>query len=247
VSVVVCHDAIHVNVPRLPPGQAAGYTTGTPMIRWTGADGAAHPGWVRICQDAAASDHTADVLDVEQYAATNSEAAGWYRAAEKSYVNADRPGQRSPALYTSASNVTPLVNALLAGGVKSGPGLWVANWNLSQAQAYADVVNAAGPFPIIGVQWASGAFYDTNVFSGTWLAKVSAQVAMWREVATDGTFTLQQAAEDAHMLPSSVLRHTATHYGAFDATVSAYVDGLAAGTLDPEQPIPAGGKLWVRA
>jgi len=173
-SVVIGHDAIGVNVSRLPPGQAAGYTTGTSGIAWNSSGWAAHPGAVRICQDAAASDRTADVLDVERYAATNSVAAGWCKAAQKTFFAGARPGQRSPALYTSASNVTPLVNALIAGGVTHGCGLWVANWNLSQVQAYADVVNAAGPFPIIGVQWSSGPFYDTDVFSGTWLARVSA-------------------------------------------------------------------------
>ena len=245
-SVVVGHDSIHVNVSRLPPGPCAGYTTGTPDIRWTAADWAARPGAVRICQDSAASDHTADVLDVERYAATNSEAAGWYKAAEKAYLAGQRPGQRSPAVYTSASNVTPLVNALIAGGVKSGPGLWVANWNLTQVQAYADVINAAGPFPIVAVQWASGQWYDTDVFSGSWLARVSAAPSTWAELVTDGTFSLEAAAQACGMLPSSVLRHTATHYGAFDAVISAYVDGLAAGTVDWPAPVPAGGKLWVR-
>lgn len=172
-SVVVAHDVIHGNIGHLPPGQSAGYTTGSPDIRWTASDWAAHPGAVRICQDYG-SDHTADILDVERYAATNADAAPWYRAAEAAYLAARRPGQRSPAIYTSASNVTPLVNALIAGGVTSGVGLWVANWNLTQAQAYADVVNAAGPYPIIGVQWASGTYYDTDVFSGSWLARVSA-------------------------------------------------------------------------
>src|SRR6266702_7641332 len=158
-SVVVGHDAVRANIGHLPQGPCAGYTTGTDGtggtvdIRWRAADWAAHPGAVRICQDAAASDHTADVLDVERYAATNAGAAGWYKAAEKAYLAAQRPGQRSPAVYTSASNVTPLVNALIAGGVRSGCGLWVANWNLTQVQAYADVMNAAGPFPVVAVQW----------------------------------------------------------------------------------------------
>src|SRR6266571_1509911 len=173
-SVVVGRDGIHANIGHLPPGQCAGYTTGSADIRWTSADWKAHPGAVRICQDSAASDHTADCLDVERYAATNSGAAGWFKAAEKAYLAGQRPGQRSPAVYTSASNVTPLVNALIAGGVTSGCGLWVANWNLTQVQAYADVVNAAGPYPIVGVQWASGQYYDTDVFSGSWLARVSA-------------------------------------------------------------------------
>ena len=171
--IVLAHDAIHVNVPHLPPGQTAGYTTGSSDIRWTAQDWAHHPGAVRIDQDARASEVTADVLDVERGAATNVGAAHWYTMALRSFQAGTRPGQRHPAIYTSASNVTPLVNALIAGGVHSGPGLWVANWNLSDPQAAAEVAAASGPYPVIGVQFSSGPFFDSNVFSTTWLNAVS--------------------------------------------------------------------------
>jgi len=173
-AVTLAHDAIHANIGHLPPGQAAGYTTGSPAIRWTAADWKSRPGAVRICQDSG-SDHTADVLDVESGAATNAEAAPWFKAAAAAYHAGTRPGQRSPAVYTSASNVTPLVNALVAAGVKSGCGLWVANWNLGEGSAEGDIEHAAGPFPVIGVQYASNAFYDSDVFSRTWLHTVSAK------------------------------------------------------------------------
>jgi len=175
-AVVIGHDCIHANVSHLPRGQSAGYTTGTPDIKWTPADWAAHPKGVRICQDAG-SDHTADVLDVERGAATNADAGRWAPAAIAAFGAGSRPGQRRPAVYTSASNVTPLVNALIADGVKAGIGLWVADWNLSDPQATADVENAAGPFPIVGVQFHSGQFYDTNIFSAGWLAAVSVNQA----------------------------------------------------------------------
>jgi hypothetical protein len=42
---------------------------------------AAHPGAVRIDQDPAASDPTADVLDIEAGAATPASAPGWVRRA----------------------------------------------------------------------------------------------------------------------------------------------------------------------
>ncbi len=73
-----------------------------------------------------------------------------------------------------------------------------------------------------------------------------AKAATWQALATDGTFSLEAAATACHMLPSSILRRTAAHYGAFDAVISAYVDGLAAGTIDPGAPVPDRGKLWVR-
>lgn len=225
-AVIVGHDAIHANISHLPPGQAAGYTTGSADIRWTSADWHNHPGAVRICQDAAASDHTADVLDVERGAATNGGAAGWFKAAEKSYLAADRPGQRSPAIYTSASNVTPLVNALLAGGVRTGAALWVANWDLTSAQAVADVENAAGPFPVAGVQFASGRFYDSDVFSGTWLARVSRPKPTVHTHATSAGDTVASLAAARNMRPAAWLA-LQDHLGADDKA-------LASG------PLPAG-------
>lgn len=174
-QIVTAHDATHQNISHLPRGLACGYTTGSPEIRWTEADWAAHPGAVRICQDAGATDHTADVLDVERYAATLADCPIWVTAAAASFTDATRPGQRWPAIYTSANNVTPVVNALIAGGVQGGVGLWVANWNLTESQAVADVQNAAGPFPVIGVQWTDKpGFYDDDVFDKEWVQTVSA-------------------------------------------------------------------------
>ena len=173
-STVDAHDAIHANVAHLPKGQTAGYTTGSPAIKWTTGDWAIHPQAVRICQDSG-TDHTADVLDVERGAATNAQCAPWFKAALGAYQAAARPGQRSPAVYTSQSNVTGVVNALIAAGVKSGCGLWLANWNLSHDQAVTEVENAGGPFPVIGVQYSNGPLYDFDVFDAAWLGKVSAK------------------------------------------------------------------------
>src|SRR5215472_13198670 len=138
-AITIVHDAIHANVPHLPPGQAAGYTTGTPDIVWTAHDWATHPGAVRICQDTRASDTTADVLDIENGAATNGEAARWWKAARQSYTAGTRPGQRMPAVYTSAGNVSALANALTSNGVTSGPRLWVAKWDGASADDIAAI------------------------------------------------------------------------------------------------------------
>jgi len=73
-----------------------------------------------------------------------------------------------------------------------------------------------------------------------------ATVTTWQPLITSGALSLEQIAESCHMLPSSVLRHTATHYGAYDATTSDYLNGLAAGTVAPDAPIPPGARLWVR-
>jgi hypothetical protein len=224
-AVVVGHDCIHANLSHLPPGQAAGYTTGSSNIQWTASDWAAHRGAVRICQDSG-TDHTADCLDVERGAATNAGAAAWYPKAKGAHDSAARPGQRHPAVYTSASNVTPLVNALIAAGIKSGPGLWVANWNLDNAQAVADVQNAAGPFPVVAVQYNSGAFYDTDVFSGTWLAAVSVKAGTPHRHITAAGDTVASLAASRQMKPESWL--------ALQAKLGADVHALASG------PLPAG-------
>ena len=223
-SVIDAHDAIHANVAHLPNGQTCGYTTGSPAIRWTGADWAAHPQGVRICQDAAASDYTADVLDVERGAAANGAAAGWFKAALKNYQSAARPGQRSPAVYTSASNVTGVVNALIAGGVKSGCGLWVANWNLSRDQAAAEVAKASGPFPVIGVQYANGPLYDFDVFDSGWLARQSAAPpSVPHRHVTSGGDTLATLAAARGMDPAAWL--------ALQEKLGADVTALASGHL----------------
>ena len=241
-SIVVGYDATHANISHLPQGhQAAGYSTGSPDIKWTDADWHAHPGALRIDQDAGAVDATADYLDVERGAATIAEAPGWVRRAQKSYRDAVRPGQRSPAVYLSASQVTPLVNALIAAGIKSGVGLIPANWDLTKGEAVAEVVEAAGPFPIVGVQFASGPFYDSDVYSGTWLAAVSKQG--YRDWDTQGRSSLAAAAQGTGMTPSAVLEATMNHFGKLDEVTSSYVDRAFA-AFTPH--IPAGATLRVR-
>jgi len=76
-SVLVC-DATHANIGQLPKGvQVAGYTTGTADIQWTAQDWAAYPDAARIDQAPAASDPTADILDIEAGAATPASAPDW--------------------------------------------------------------------------------------------------------------------------------------------------------------------------
>lgn len=182
-SITTGYDCIRTNIGSLPKGAAmvAGYSTGDGDVPWGAADWAAHPHALRICQDHALSDHTADYGDIEQFAGVNSAAPGFYTAALAAYKAGTRPGQRWPGFYTSASNVTPLANTLVAAGIHSGPRLIIANWNLSDAQARADLAAAmallaAGgpdPFPIVGYQFADPGPYDIDVWSTAWLDAVS--------------------------------------------------------------------------
>ena len=68
------------------------------------------------------------------------------------------------------------MNALKAGGITSGIGLWVAHFGVSEADAIAAVADAAGPFPVIAFQYSDqggGGTYDLDVFSVPWLNAVS--------------------------------------------------------------------------
>ena len=172
---VIGIDATHANIGQLPPGlQYAGYSTGSPDIRWTAEDWAAHPGALRICQDAGLTDDTADYGDVERGAGTNADAPGFYRRAVIAYRAGIRPGQRWPGFYTSFSNLTPLINSLIAGGVRSGPRLIVARWDLlATLDDVLAIARAGGPFPVVGWQVQSFTTFDLDLFSAAWLANVS--------------------------------------------------------------------------
>lgn len=174
-SAVVGYDAIRTEASSLPRGAQvyAGYSTGTGIVPWPDSLFAQYATalgpCLRIDQDPSASDPTADYLDVENGAATFADCPGWVKRARADFGAVARRGQRTPAIYMSAGNVTAVVNSLLGGGVTSGAGLVVANWSITQASAVTDVLDASGPFPIVGVQFSDPGPYDVNIFSRNWL------------------------------------------------------------------------------
>lgn len=166
-------DAPGFNFSVLTKGtQVAGYTTGSGGVRWTDAMWKAFPTAVRICQDPAASDVTADVLDVEDHAATTAVAPGWVKAARQAWQGNARPGQREPAIYCSAFMITPVVNALQAAGVKRCP-LWVAHFGIGMGAATQMLNDSSGPYPVIGVQYQNHPSFDSDLFLTSWLENVS--------------------------------------------------------------------------
>lgn len=174
-GITIVYDAIHAQISSLPRGFAAGYVTGTSDIQWTAEDFASHPGAIRIDQSPVSTvwDATADVDDFERGAVSLPELAPRAKLRMAAFSAATRPGQREPLVYMSASNVTEVVNALIAGGISSGVGLFVANWNLTEPQSIEQVVTASGPFPVRGVQFHNAGSFDISVFDSSWIANVS--------------------------------------------------------------------------
>src|SRR6478609_3383926 len=95
----------------------AGYTTGSGGIMWGAQDWASHPTAIRIDQDPAGSDGTADVYDVEPGAGTYANTPGWAKRALANYAAGVRPGQRTPVIYMSLSDIHAVTRALINGGV----------------------------------------------------------------------------------------------------------------------------------
>jgi hypothetical protein len=175
VSTTPATDAISANFHVLAKGtQVAGYTTGSSDIRWTTAQFAEFPDAVRIDQDPAATDHTADILDVENGAATPADCAAWAKQAQLSFHNAVRPGQRDPGIYCSKSMITPVVNALVSGGVVHC-NLWVASWGIGANGALSMLNASAGPYPVVGVQYQDNGSFDSDMFLTSWLKNRSSK------------------------------------------------------------------------
>lgn len=177
-SVTVVYDCVGevLGTFPIPSGVLlAGYMTGSGNVPWTDAQFAAHPGAIHIDQSPVnnARNETADVIDMEDMAATLDDLAPWVNAAWANFKAGTRPGQRTPTVYASANNITPVVNTLLAHGITSGVNLWVAHFGITEQSAEAAVNGANGPFPIVGFQFANLGNHDVSVFSTAWLQEVS--------------------------------------------------------------------------
>lgn len=204
-------DATHENIGSLPSsGFYAGYVTGSGTVPWTAEDQSSHPGFVQIAQSPVESfdelNHP-DVLDYESGAATDANAAPWSKAEIASFHAGTRPGQRMPAIYVARVNVTHLVNVLIAGGVTSGVGLAIADWNNDPIQAADEVANGSGPFPVVWRQYANRGPFDAGKVSVPWLNNVS--VAPVKTVAVPNVVGLSAGAAHnalvaAQLVPTAV-------------------------------------------
>jgi hypothetical protein len=152
VATRVMIDTIHDDVGNIPVNtpKVAGYITGTPDIRWTNADWDRfpHSGKVRINQDGSTDVSEAGVADVADY-----EPGAFSEAQVLEWVKLRKHSHLACAVYVAASNQASLTNALREAG-HTGVDLWVANWDLSEAEA-VNLLTTSGNYPVVAVQWAS--------------------------------------------------------------------------------------------
>jgi hypothetical protein len=165
-------DAMGVNSHNIPTDmqKVGAYVTGSGGVAWSAADLARFhiPELVTINQlPADPGNIAADVDDMETNAATIKDAVDW---------STDRvKAGKMPSIYVQASRVTELINALKASGINAAD-LWVANWNLSEDEARAQVKAASGPFPVKAIQYASPTSNPNTVIPGTSLTLAEADV-----------------------------------------------------------------------
>ena len=169
-------DAIHFNVGNIPAStpKVAGYVTGTPDIRWTLQDWQRfpHAGTVRIDQSPGLAEYAsnvASVADIESGAGT----VGAFVTASESRLRL----RRLLWCYGTESTLSQVSAALRAAGMPlSKCGAWLANWNLSEAEADAALGTAIAGIRIVGVQWASPTSNPGTKVPGSNLTLAQAQL-----------------------------------------------------------------------
>jgi len=193
-------DAIHANVGNVPAStlKVAGYVTGTPDIRWTHQDWQRfpHAGTVRIDQSPGLAEYAsnaASVADIEPGAGT----VGAFVTASQSRLRL----RRLLWFYGTQSVISQVSAALTAAGIPlSECGAWLANWNLSEAEADAALGTAIAGIRLVGVQWASPTSNPGTKVPGSNLTLAQAQVDL--SVTVPGWFathTLPPARAEAEV------------------------------------------------
>lgn len=167
-EVLTAVDCIHTYVPNIPADNPAiqmvcGYITEvgtTANIKWDASDWARFPHYdeVTIAQ-LPSNDPAADILDVETGAATDQAAVVWVRQRHDA--------GEAAVIYVDAANADDLYNSLHAAGETENVYLWLANWNLTMAQASALLGTVQHGLPVLGVQWASPSSNPRTYVPGT--------------------------------------------------------------------------------
>lgn len=169
-------DTIHDNVGNIPVStpRVAGYVTGTPDIKWTPRDWGRFPksGKAPIDQSpglAAYASSGAMIADIEPLAGT-----------VPAYVRACRERLRAGhtlCFYCSQSIVAQVSAAMVNAKIPlNNCWVWIANWNLSQAEANAVLGTTVAGVKVVAVQWASPTSNPRTLVPGSTLTLAEANV-----------------------------------------------------------------------
>lgn len=155
----------------LNPAKVAGYVTGSGGIAWSLQEFDMFPetrtGRVRIDQTATLymfAQGNADVADVENGAGTIQEFAA-------AAIERKAKGLRS-AIYIQSSSANNAHAYFTSKGIISEVDWWIADWNLNEAQASAEI----GKNNVVAVQWASPTSNPDTLIPGSKLTLVQAGV-----------------------------------------------------------------------
>lgn len=159
-------DTTHANVSHIPAAtkKIAGYDTGSPDIDWTADDWARFPdaGHVVIDQSAGLAQYAigkANVADVETGAGTIPE----FVKGTQDRISRGQDGW----IYGAQATVVYTAGQLTRAGVDlRRVGAWIADWNLSEAEASALLGTSIGGIRVVAVQWASPTSNPATVVPG---------------------------------------------------------------------------------
>ena len=156
------------------------------------------------------------------------------------------PGSGTPPSTCSLSAVTPVVNALVAGGIAEAWRCGSRTGTSPRPRPPRSSPHAGGPFPIVGVQYRNAGD----------LRRVGVQRAVARP-RSPGTRPSRRPASTActsppasspspswppssACRPSALLRMTAVQFGTFGDPLAAYLNAVHAGTKPASTPLPGG-------
>lgn len=168
-TVLTAVDTIHKYVNNIPADspdiqQVNGYVTQvTPGsdIEWDQADWNRFPKYVeKTIAQLPANDPSADILDVEQGAA-------WSEKAIVDWVRMRHAAQEPAHIYISKDNVPRLDALLTQAHLTDQVYLWLADWNLSEAEARLLLGTEYSGFRVEMVQWASPTSNPNTLLPGT--------------------------------------------------------------------------------
>lgn len=206
---------------------------------WIGPPAVVYPGTVFI-------------LDLEEGAGNQAARAdAWLTVVDRFYGLDKLPLPMRSWLYSGASFA---VSQGLAPIFASPRRTWVAAYSAAEPKLGHTLWQSTdGQVGAHITAWAGCGRVDTSVYHGP-LAQLAAMgyqgaekppAGFHGEWVSHGQLSLGALAAKLGVLPSTLLRMTATHYKIFGPELAGYLNAVHNGILPVSSPLPAGTKVWV--